>query len=229
MQYVINALRAKDLVKGSFYIISRNKNGYISIGLYLGKDIRDYYCFYNVLNLRYTLVDSLYLHKNVIIDIGSEDIVNDYKVIIQYALDNYDNIYKDIVMLASTQNKILSKIELGIDTTEFISNNTVERKNKVEFVKFAEINHSDLYIVPSFEYLITDISIKESNTNNKKIYRLSTIKEYYSNKLCTRNENRYTYPKFMRVKDVLENKELNRLFKEKNKILYDYCINLYNN
>ena len=52
MQVRVKRISTKELEVGSFYLCDRAKADFSSINVYVGKNFKNYYVFYNVMNIR---------------------------------------------------------------------------------------------------------------------------------------------------------------------------------
>lgn len=216
----IDKMSSKSLVIGNFYLIRSDKNTFFSLGLYLGKDIRNYYNFYVVLKLRYNLVNAQGIVK--IIDLGSDELLSCYKEIIKNAMNNYNINY--LVTFSSIPNNVCNNIDLGIDTNEFINKYKIKKNKDIHLVGKNTLDKNKLYVSVTLNYCI---ELDQKYDMYYSFYRY--YYDYRDNVIVKSKETYYSIPKMLSLKDILSDTIIVELFKKDNKELYEWCLKILEN
>lgn len=216
----IDKMSSKSLVIGNFYLIRSDKNTFFSLGLYLGKDIRNYYNFYVVLKLRYNLVNAQGIVK--IIDLGSDELLSCYKEIIKNAMNNYNINY--LVTFSSIPNNVCNNIDFGIDTNEFINKYKIKKNKDIHLVGKNTLDKNKLYVSVTLNYCI---ELDQKYDMYYSFYRY--YYDYRDNVIVKSKETYYSIPKMLSLKDILSDTIIVELFKKDNKELYEWCLKILEN
>lgn len=232
MKIRLNNSKEKELVIGNMYIIQYGSvHGYYSIGIYLGKDIRKYFCFYNVLNLRYGLDDTNFSYYNRIgldVEIGSNELIECYKEIITASIKNYNE--DSLVFFSTLTNKVFNSICLGIDTNDFVDLYRLDAKVG-KLVTKKNLKKNTLYVSTTLGYCLKlrDEFFVKPNDDFLFYKYFFYGGDWYANKPEYQGVQKskikyYTLPKMIELDDVLKDKNLCKKFERANQNLYNWCL-----
>lgn len=225
--------KVANLVLGKIYILQISSRGYYSLGVYIGRDIRGYFYFYNVMKLKVDLSDNLnYVTQGYSIDIGSEEVLGYYKQIIEYSLKDYQA--SNLVIMQNISDKVYNEIDMGIDTRKFIEQ--YGKGTKPKLVGLKSLNKQDLYVSTSLDYCLKVKRVTRGNVSVFEFSRYAFRKAFWRNGEIIQDNKIWnsiiTYnslPKLVEVHDLFTDKQLCELFKQTNPRLYEYCLKYVRN
>lgn len=225
--------KVANLVLGKIYILQISSRGYYSLGVYIGRDIRGYFYFYNVMKLKVDLSDNLnYVTQGYSIDIGSEEVLEYYKQIIEYSLKNYQA--SNLVMMQNISDKVYNDIDMGIDTSKFIEQ--YGKGTKPKLVGLKSLNKNDLYVSTALDCCLKLKRVTRGNVSVFEFTRYYFRKSFWrcgeliqDNTLLTSIITYNSLPKLVEVHDLFNDTQLCDLFKQTNQRLYEYCLKYVRN
>lgn len=229
MQVLANRIKAKELEIGKFYLCQRARAEFSSINIYVGKDYKGYYVFYNVLNIRIT-VDASFntLQPKKMVELGTNNMLSMYKDVIKDMLTL--PVVKENIRITSGLTGVYNQIDLGFDAKDFVER---ERKSfdfgsetKLKRVTERTINTTDVYILSAMDELYILSSVEQDATGTRTKYVFHVINFYYANPR-EYTANLYAIPKMYKLTDVLANSYALNTLKTQKPFVYKYVIEQY--
>lgn len=235
MRLQLKKCTTKDLEIGSFYLCDRPRADYSSINVYIGKNYKGFYVFYNVLNIRVVKEDTSDIYSRLkskqFVNLGTDNMMKMYSDVIQESLSL--SVIKSNIRTIASLSCCFNKIDFGFDAKEFIEREKdafdFGQNNKLKQVTKKSLVKNTVYITSDFTYLYTFLDVGKAiglNYSDDKKVPMSYIFDckYYvwPDKFASRMEERYYIPKMYKLEDVMNNKFAVEELKHKNIQLYKY-------
>lgn len=221
MQIRVKRITTKELEVGSFYLCDKARADFSSINIYVGKDYKNYFIFYNVLNIRVSDGENvgLRLNLNKEVNLGTDNMMKMYSEVIKETLSG--PVISEHIRNVSGITGIYNKIDFGFTAKNFVEDNLslFGLGEKLKRVTEKSLNTTDIYISSDMKELYHFLGKDEIDIGSRLLFDVTS---YWNNSFHTYRANMMNLCKMYKVKDVLNNKYANNEFRRKSSKLYEY-------
>lgn len=237
MQITVSRIKASQLEIGSLYISNLCNSNYMCISIYLGKNFKNYFVYYNLCNIRYEVMNTAPFPNLSSIDIGTERMLAVYKDVVKEELSKEAE--PEYFTILSAPIHIFNKIDLGLDTSAFVERNkNIWEECKIKVVKPKEVKIGEYYLDSSYNYLYqvvgtnngissVDYSVNCSAKQYVPVFDEKGVQQPYKLIINTTEVCLGKLPKVYRLTDVMQHNSVRKEFQKANDLLYQYALRIY--
>lgn len=219
MQVRVKRISTKELEVGSFYLCDRARADFSSINVYVGKNFKNYYVFYNVMNIRVSENKMLRLTVNKKVNLGTDNMIKMYKEVIQESLTG--QFIPENIRIISGLSGVFNKIDFGFTAKQFVEQHLKEfcLGTQLKRVSQLHLNTKDIYISSDMEVLYKYRGKEEISIGTRLYFDMFT---YDFSSINTSTCHMLNIGKMYKLSDVLSNVAANKEFRRVSPQLYAY-------